>query len=505
MNKLNVGFGLVLLATAGFVGTKLYIADKAEEIYLEQFAHVPENSGLVFEQRSFETRLGNSTAVTAVKFETGNEELDEVTLVVTTDIAAGPVFKTKDGFSTGLLYTESTTEFEGVSEDFQVFLSEHLNESLINMTSLIDFSKNVHSTLDIPSFSVANEILPDGQSALLDNDQASGEVDEEKPPVESFEFGGLSLTVIGDMAATYFRGDIKVDPISFKSPEVALVLPSMSGEFDYEQLSKAILLGESVFNVPSVAFNGSKASASLNDIEFKISSTLGDDDKLDVSETIRVGGIESALPVTAASYTIEFNNLPQEALERWHEVTPMLNQSVVQQAKLNSASKIEPDATKEGVVEASTGSEKLQAVSPELIQELIEKTAQPGLELNQEFTVDAFGGQGEIILDVRFVGLQEGLSLADIKGPAEVLPALDITAKIEADREALLAALMLIEIDDAKLDQLPFGMVNKGEEKYSVLAELKEGALMLNGNQLPPELVNDFLMQATMAAEAKLR
>ncbi|OIO71737.1 MAG: hypothetical protein AUJ56_03430 [Zetaproteobacteria bacterium CG1_02_49_23] len=386
-------------------------------------------------QKDYAQSWFTSTALTELRLNTGDAELDAIKLVLNSQIQHGPLLLTDDGIKFGMAYIHTNINVTGLPAKAQRFFNKHLPADAISDTTLIDFQQLAHDRLSIAAF----------------------QLDDEKMHIS---VGSIEAHATSALDYSTLRGDYTLLASALSNDDINISLTDTSGKFDYHLSSEDMLIGKSSLSLPLILAVTKQGKISLEQLSF---STDGEEQngKLNMSEHISIEKITAPIPLTAFTYDIQLNQLNPAALKAWAEITR----------------------------EAQAASAQDKALDAEKLGELFTLLFQEGLELNQQIKLDGMGGTLSIDCDARYVEPANGVQLKDLIGDKTILQAADIHLLAELDRSV---------VDHPPFDSVVASLLEQGTiaekgDKLSVEIKLKQSALTVNEKPLPIEILYPWL------------
>ena len=424
MKKIALGV-LVLILAGALVAPKL-VGDKAHQAYLKSFAEYPTgSSGLSFEHRSYEQSWFTSKAVSVMNIPLGDPDQTSISLVLTSDVAHGPVMYTKAGLAFGLGHVKSEMTFEDLPVEIQELVDEYLPAGTITMASLIGFDQVSSDEMHIESIS-------------LQSDQVKA------------VFGGLNSSGVSKLDYSLMKGDIELPASHITADDFAVDAADASGSYDMYKYRSLMMLGKAELNYPQIKIVAPQGTVTLED--FRIASNYEEQSgNLNMATSMGVRNIIAPVPVTAFQYDMQMNQVDARAFELWVEIT--------QEMQVQPA---DPAA----------------ALNNPKMRELVELLVQSGMELNQQITLDGMGGRLSIDWDTRFVGLPNGATFDDMM---QLLKAVDIHVVVTVDEQVVMAS-PLAAMATPYMQQ---GLIVKQGDKLVSDMTLTDGVMTVNGIEIP--------------------
>lgn len=433
---------------------------KLKEAYLQRIGAMPEQPGVTLHKESYDRGWFRSSAVTRIELDL-ERLLDDpkyagkpANLIVRSDFSHGPVVLTDMGVRFGLGYGSlnlSGADLLGVEDT----LSEWLAAAPVSIHTLINFDQSAHTELTVAAYE-----SDDGDDHM--------------------RFGGASASLMSNSNLTRFDGSLVVHATSIITTGFALDMGESSGSLNYQGSNPYSMVGEMVFNIPSLSIASKSGAVVLQGINLNSGNQMNQG-KLDYFQTIEVGSIESPLPLTSARWHLEFTGVSPVGLEAWSDFT-LEYEERAQAGKLPLDENGEPVLTPE--MEA-----QLEQVMVELLQ--------PGLAFTQRLDVDALGTNHNANMVMTYTGLPDGVSVDQVDDPMFYLQAIQGSLTVELDEESVMNSPLV----DTVMPLLQQGLLMSEGGKLLLHAKLEEGAMMLNGHPIPLEALLMSAMEASAGSE----
>jgi len=427
----KIAFVIVLLIAAGAFTAPKLVGDRAHQEYLKRIAEYPSGtSGVSFEHKSYEQSWFSSKAVTVMRIPLNSPKAKDFSVVLTSNIAHGPVVSTDGGIAFGLAYVKSNITLADLPAEGQKLADQYLPAGTVTVASLIDFNQLSNDVLHVGSISFKDEKA----SAL---------------------FGGLNITGVSKLDYSLMKGKIELPASHFAADNFTADIADASGSYDQHKYRGLMMLGKTDLNFPQIKLVARQGAVTLED--FRIASNSEEQSgKLNITGNIGVRKITAPVPVTALQYDIEVNQLDARAIELWGEITRDM--------------------------QAKPADPAMTLNNPKLRQ-FLELLLQNGLELKQLFTMDIMGGRLYIDWNTRFVGLPDGVRIDDKTDKALLLKTVDMHISVNIDEKALMAT----PLANMVTPYMQKGMIVKQGGKLVADIKLAEGVLTVNGISVPIE------------------
>jgi uncharacterized protein YdgA (DUF945 family) len=421
---------LLILAGALAAAPKL-IGDRAHQEYLKSIAEYPlGTSGVSFEYKSYEQSWFSSNAVTVMKIPMGSPEIKDISLVLTSHIAHGPVVFTDEGIAFGIAYVKSNITLADLPAEAQKLADQYLPAGKITTASLIDFNQ------------LSNDVIHVG-SITFEGDKARA------------VFGGLNITGVSKLDYSMMKGKIELPASNLTAGNLAVDIADASGSYDQHKYRGLMMLGKADMIFPQIKFVAKQGTVILED--FSIASNSEEQSgKMNMTASIGVRKITAPVPVTAFQYDIEVKQVDFRAIELWGEIT-----------KDMQAQPADP-AT---------------ALDNPKMRRFLDLLLHEGLELKQHFTLDGESGRLNIDWNARFAGLPDGVRIDGNTDKAQLLKAVDMDMSVNIDEKALMATPLAGMV----AHYMQQGMIVKQGDKLVADIKLAGGVLTVNGINVPME------------------
>ncbi|MCK5790852.1 MAG: DUF945 family protein [Ketobacter sp.] len=428
-----------------------------ERAYEKRIANMPLQAGIAVAPQSYDRGWFRSHAVVRVTLSLdqllgdpalGQHPLD---LLVESRFYHGPLLLTDIGPRLGLGYGSlslSGSSAEGVEQT----LSRWLEAAPLNLRTIIYFDQSAQTELDIAAYE-----MDQGQDHI--------------------RFGGANLSLRSNKALTRFDASLLVRASNVLSAGFALDMAEASGSMSYTGNSPYTMVGESVFSIPKLALTSKSMVLILENLNLNSGNQVNQG-KMDYFQTLEIESIESPLPITAASWHLEFTGVSPTGLERWSDVSMQIQQQF-QSGTLPTDETGEPQLTPQ--LEAE-------------LEQVMHALFQPGLGFAQQLDVAALGAQHHADMRLGYNGLPGGVSFADLDDPLQFLPAFNGAVNLELDEASIVGS----QFADTVLPFMQQGLLLPEQGKLVLRASLEDGVMLLNGSPFPIEA----LLQSAMTEPA---
>ncbi|GAA3937914.1 DUF945 family protein [Litoribacillus peritrichatus] len=410
----------------------------AEDQYIQSVELIQQEENEFFKVTgtSFERGYADSKALIKITYTMPDTEIPPFSFVIESELQHLPISVTDQGTYFFEITSKDRIYLEGIPEDMQAFIDEHLGGSLLTGNSHINLLGNGGTELKTHEVNFED---PDTQSTV-----------QVKP---------LTINIDGDMASINGTAQLNLPSLIIQDQEGSLEMKAFVIDSTFAQHESGMNTGTSVLNISEMNVFSPAGPINLTNIGLDTVSEVVND-KLNTKMSYSVAKIQAPFPISAARYDIELNGLTQKSLEMFEE--------------LNEKS--------EEFMPASFSNDPF-------FKDLLEATLQPGLELNQEMEISAFGGQLFADLDVAFTGV-EGVELMQLASPDLAPKAFKANFIARADNEAILstpAAPMIAQF----IEQ---GFVKQTDKEVSTEIKLVDGKLTVNEQEIPLESVIQGIM-----------
>lgn len=454
----KIAIYMVIITIGVLLSFPMVSGIKLKEAYLQRIGSMPQQPGITLHNESYERGWFRSTAVIRVELDlaqlTGEPSLADkpLDLLVRSDFHHGPVLLTDMGLRFGLGY--GSLSFSGSEmKDAEKVLTEWMAAAPLTIRTLINFDQSAHTELNIEPYA---------------SDQGDDHI----------RFGGISATLMSDGSLTHFDGTLVVNASSILTTGFALNLGESSGSMSYQGDNPYTMVGETVFNIPSLSVTGKDMSMVLQGVNLNGGTQLNQG-KLDYFQTVEIENIESQLPVTAGSWHLEFTGISPEGLEAWSDFTTEM------QAQFQTGALAQDD----------TGEPQLTPEMEARLEQVVNQLLQPGLGFSQRLSVKALGETHNADMELSYIGLPAGGSLLHVANPKDYIPAFKGGINVLLHEQAIMDSPMA----DTVMPLVQQGLLLPKEGKLVLEARLEQGELLLNGSPVPL----DALLQSAMQPVAE--
>jgi len=281
---------------------------------------------------------------------------------------------------------------------------------------------------------------------------------EDESAQSKVEISPIKIAYQGNVEGTDGKITLSLDTLNLSDITGSITLNGTHFDSVLAQDPSGLMVGSSAMNVSELKLVSPTLPLTLKDMVMTTNTEVVEE-KLNTQVSYSIADIMSPIPVTTANYDIELNGLSKEALDLLEE--------------LNGQS--------EEYVMASLSDRQYLA-------KLLNAVMKPGLELNQELKLTAFGGQVFADVDVKFLGLDDPESLMKQPGPEAIMKAINAyqaNVHLKADN----VAIMSTPAAPAIAQYIEQGLVVQTDTEVSSKILLKEGKLTINEREIPMEAV----------------
>jgi uncharacterized protein YdgA (DUF945 family) len=439
---------IVLVAIGVLVSFPFVSGMKLKDAYFHRLTSLPSQPGVSLHNEHYQRGWFRSDATTRVDIDLqhfiGSEAKasSPVSVIVRSSFWHGPVLLTDWGVRFGLGYGRLSLSSQG-APDIEKALLDWLNATPLTVSSLMMFD----------------------QSAMTQLSLAPYEADHGE---EHIRFGGASATLTSNGLMTQYAGTLIIQPSSILTDGVVMDLGESSGSLSYQGASTYTMVGETVFNIPTLAITSNEMSVLLENLNINAGSQINRG-KLDFFQTIEVGKIEAPLPVTSAQWHVEFAGVSPAGLEAWSDLATEMQRASPE------------TGTEQGEDARLALSQEFEAKLEMVLRELL----QPELRMHQRLDVNAYGKSHYMDANLEFVGMEDGQPITLADDPMTYLKALKGVLIVDADEEALMNSPLI----DSIVPLINQGFLVAQQGKLTLKALLDKGELSINGNTLPLEMM----------------
>lgn len=439
MHRFFWALAIIVVAVGG--AGPWVMGNVAESQFQDALSKIPaDNPYLTISEASFDKGYQTSTAKMTFTYSFPGSEIEPVVLSAESKINHSPLMSTDQGLIFLGLYSQDRITLKGLTGEVKEAYDTYAGGVVLEGYSTATIFGDYESHLGHDKIVVVN----DGSE---------------------LEIGAFRLEFKGDLAGENIDMKLHMDPSKWVSPEAQAHVEGITGISSLQRHSESLYLGDTVFAIESTKMFMSGMPLELQNIALSSSTTLVGD-KLNSMFIYSVEGIEAPIPLTSASYSFELKGLPLEAMEHLSSLDMAMSDDV--------------DANKK--------------ILAQIAKELIK----PGLELNQELNANAFGGDIVVDLDVKYVGLADGVTLDENTDYKAIAAAIDANILIKAPA---------IAVQQSPVAPMAGGFVQQGlitQEGDDLVSKitLENGELNINGIQIPLEPILNKLIEGMAAAEA---
>ena len=426
-----VGLASISAASPWVLGTvaEQQFANAVEEIKQSETAQ------LTLKESTFERGYASSVAKMVFHYDMTEYELPSFSMVMESQINQLPIASNPTGIYFFQLTSEDKIYFEDLPEETQALLNEYMGDVLLSGHSHVNVFGNGGTELS------SNAIFFEDESAQ-----------------SKVEISPIKIAYQGNVEGTDGKVTLSLDTLNLSDITGSITLNGTHFDSVLAQDPSGLMVGSSAMNVSELKLVSPTLPLTLKDMVMTTNSEVVEE-KLNTHVSYSIAEIMSPIPVTTANYDIELNGLSKEALDLLEE--------------LNGQS--------EEYVMASLSDRQYLA-------KLLNVVMKPGLELNQELKLTAFGGQVFADVDVKFLGLDDPESLMKQPGPEAIMKAINAyqaNVHLKADN----VAIMSTPAAPAIAQYIEQGLVVQTDTEVSSKILLKEGKLTINEREIPMEAV----------------
>lgn len=356
--------------------------------------------------------------------------MDSISLQLVFDISHGPLLITPRGPKAGLAYASIVPSIS--SDAFKNAIAE-LPFALptISLDLLASFDQSIEIGLDIAPLTYSD---PDGEvsfnglsGTFIVNSDLSAEF--------SLLMGGLAATENGE------NTDINISGMEIRSTTA--------------QLNNILAPSEAQLIIPLISSNA-PVPFSVSDITTTYGLLASETDEIAIFQNLKINEISSTLPVNSLLWNSEIEEINSELFKYYYQLAAELQN------------------------EMSANPEAVTARISQLGQELALAAVQNKLVVNNFVQTNAYDGDHELDLQIRWNGLPELRNImgVDIK---EALNALTVDLELSLNLEAIMRS-PIANLVDPYVQQ---GYIEINNGLILVKGNLLNGLLTFNGNEMP--------------------
>ena len=431
--KKGLLFALIgLVAIAGFSAYQgRTLSQQTFDQQLVELKKVAPLYRLSVEEATLKHQLFSGQAKVSLFFTPPDDKIPPMFFVMESDIQYGPLLFSDNGIALGLAGGQTRLSVTGLPEDVSAKLEALIGPHLMTADTRVDFAKVMHAEIQTPA---------------IDFSDAQGR----------FMFDGIQAAYQHDLNSQQIDGSLEIGELTLNTPKLDLKLLAGHGDYQFTRVTELLSPGKFKLLFPELIVSSPDADFNIRGVGLDVEQRL-ENNQLSVSETLRVDDIVAPIPVTAASATFDFNNINPASIERWSELVTTYG--------------ADPEAI------------ELSPPSEQQMRELITLFLQKGVQFNQYYDVDAFGGNVLADLDIEYQGLEDGTHPLDVDNPQRLIAAVDAQLMIEADQQ-LINATPVAPMVPQYIDQ---GLIIQQDNKLKLEANLSAGQLVVNGQPFPLE------------------
>ncbi len=433
-----------LLTSAGLASPWILGQIAEKQFQTELAIAQSQNENLTISDATFDRGYLESKLSLNMTFDNAADEIPPFTFLIESNLTHVPVTSGEFGVLLFEIYSQDKISLVDAPEEVKTFITQQLGGTLFTGYSHANAMGNYDSVLSSAEFNFASE--------------------EENI---SINLAPMKISAQGNVDGTFTNFSLSMATSNFKGPNFSAEFSDITANADIKEHSSGVELGESGMNVGQLTVSSDKGNASFTNMSIAAISKIMDN-KINTNVIYNIESVSSPLPLASASYDIDLNGFTLESAELMENL----------QAHL------------ENVDPASFATD-------EYFNELLEATFQPGLQLNQQVKVNAFGGDWLADLDVEFNGI-EGVELSELVDPKMAVKAISAQMLIKADSNAILQSPAANMIDPL----MQQGFIKLEDGTLISVATLVDGKLTLNEQDIPVEpLINALLAKIAQSQQ----
>ncbi len=383
---------------------------------------------LTISDATFERGYLESKVSLNMTFDNAADEIPPFTFLVESNLTHAPITSGEFGVLLFEVYSQDKISLVDAPEELKTFITQQLGGTLLTGYSHANAMGNYVSVLSSAEFNFTSE--------------------EENL---SINLAPMEISAQGNVDGTSTSFSLSIASSNVKAPNFNAEFSDITANADIKEHSSGVELGESAMNVGQLTVSSDKGNASFTNMSIAAISEIIDN-KINTNVIYNIESVISPLPLTNG-FTLESADLMENLQAHLENVDPA------------------------------------SFATDEYFNELLEATFQPGLQLNQEVKVNAFGGDWLADLDVEFNGI-EGVELAELVDPKVAVKAISAQMLIKADSNAILQSPAANMIDPL----MQQGFIKLEDGTLVSVATLVDGKLTLNDQDIPVEpLINALL------------
>lgn len=302
----------------------------------------------------------------------------------------GPLLFTERGLKLGLAYADIEPYFDDPQLS-QALLDLPFELPELSIDLLIGISQSLELNLDVSEFKISDESA-------------------------SVSFDGLdaTLAVASDNSATFSLEMGRLDALGADA-NTGVSLAALSVTSETEAINDLLANSEAYAQFISIESPG-PIPVSAESISAKSRIINQGQDQIDAYQEFVLDGIDSQLPLSEFSWTLELNELQSSVIQQYYEV---LNEMQQQLANSGRTGNYDSDLLRD------------------MIDDLGMVLIQNPLVLNNHFTATAYGGEHRLDIELNWLGLPQ-ISAYEELSFAEVIAALELHVDMSLSLEAVL-------------------------------------------------------------------
>ena len=434
-----------LLLTSAGLASPWILGQIAEKQFQTELAVVQsQHENLIISDATFERGYLESKVSLNMAFDNVADEIPPFSILIESDLTHAPITSGEFGVLFFEVYSQDKISLVDAPEEIKAFITQQLGGILMTGFSHANAMGNYDSVMTSAQFEFSNE--EEGISINL---------------------APMKISAQGNVDGTASNVSLTIATSNIKATNFSAEFSDISANADSKEHSSGIELGETAMNVGQLTIRSDKGNASFTNMSIAAISEIIDN-KINTNVIYNVESVTSPLPLTSASYDIDLNGFTLESADLMENLQSHL----------------------ENIDPASFATD-------EYFNELLEATFQPGLQLNQEVKVNAFGGDWLANLEVEFNGI-EGVELSELVDPKVAVKAVSAQMLITADSNAILQSPAANMVDPL----MQQGFIKLEDGTLVTVATLVDGKLTLNEQDIPVEpLINAVLAKIAQAQQ----
>ena len=386
-------------------------------------------------QNQFEIHLDEYTSgwfnsSTTIEIAYTPTNTDVIVLSMDFDIDHGPLLRTKDGLSAGLVYAVIQPSIR--NDRFNIAIAE-LSFSLpdITLNLMARFNQSLRLGVNVGELKFS-----DATSELnFDGLDVNIEVAADQSASLSAQMGELSATE--------------------NAANSNLLITGMTLTSSKTQMNDILSKTHATFSVPSVSSTLPLPFSILNIVvNYCLQASPDKENFSEIYQTIRLASIESEIPVSSFSWISEIKQVNNELLRDYYRLLRELQNEI-------NADAVPEDLTGMG-------------------QELYLLVLRNLLELNNRVEANSYDGDHTADLNILWAGLSTLNNVSEIDIDTAIA-ALTITLDLSLDLDAILLSPLAGLVDPYVQE----GYLTVSNGRVMVEASLQDSVLRVNGNELP--------------------